>query len=221
MTKLVLLDNDVIVKVCCFNIGTELIDWASRGCIQLTMLTVAQYVVRGRIKRSTQLSDRNAAESTLRNVLNVMESTEPDDEELRMAAEFESVAQTRNLELDSGESQLLAILICRCRRLLLTGDKRAIHAIAEIAGEQLKSPRVACFEQLMSSILQQTNVEELRTKICREQFVDRATAICFACSSLETPVSSIFDGLRSYTNELRKVAQRVLLPSDDLSACIA
>jgi hypothetical protein len=220
MPEPVLLDNDVVLKVCCFEIGAELISCASMGGMPPAILKVAQYVVRGRIKRST-LTDREAAERTLREMLDLMGTTEPDEEELQMAAAFESAAQARNLDLDSGESQLLAILTHRDFKLMLTGDKRAIRAIEEIAGEALKSPRIACFEQVMASILQQTDPQELRAKICRERVVDRAIAICFACSSAAVSIASIFDGLRSYTDDLRKVAQRVLLPSDDLSACTA
>jgi hypothetical protein len=218
VTKPTLLDNDVVLKVCCFDIGDELISCASIDGAPPAILKVARYVVRGRIKRSN-LADREAAERTLSELLDLMGTAEPDEEELRMAAAFESVAQARNLDLDSGESQLLAILIHRDFKLMLTGDKRAIRAIEEIAGGAVRSPCVACFEQTITSILRQANVDELREKICRERVIDRAIAICFACSSSATSIASIFDGLRSYTDDLRKVAQRVLLPSDDLSIC--
>jgi hypothetical protein len=218
MTEPILVDNDVVLKVCCFDICVELISVASNGDTPPAVLKVAQYVVRGRIKRSS-LIDRESAERNLDELLELLRTSEPTEEELRMAAAFESAAQARNLDLDSGESQLLAILVRRNARLMLTGDKRAIRAIEELASEELKS-RVACFEQVISSILQQANSEELRSKICREKAVDRAIAICFACSSASVSVASIFAGLRSYTDDLRKAAGYVLLPSDDLSDSI-
>jgi hypothetical protein len=215
-----LLDNDVIFKVCCFGVGDELISCASVDGTPPAALQVAQYVVRDLVSRSPQLKDREAAAQAFFNLRSKMGTIEPNEEEVRVAAAFEADAQVRNLELDSGESLLLAILLRRDSKLMLTGDKRAIRAIEQFAGGEVSSPRVACFEQLIASILRKTNAGNLRDKICRERGADRTLSICFACESPSVPTESIFDCLRSYTNDLRAVAQRVLLPTDDLSFCI-
>lgn len=134
-----------------------------------------------------------------------------------MAAEFEAVAQEQNLELDGGESQLLAMLIQRKLRLLLTGDKRAIVAIERIAGDTLPGPSIACLEQVMSTLLERIGLAALRERICSEPAVDRALSTCFACRSIVVEAILVEEGLRSYVGHLRKSSSRTLLEEDDLS----
>jgi len=216
MTEPVLLDNDVVLKACCFGLGSEMISCISVNGTPPAILKVAEYVIRKRVRRH----NRETAERLLCTLLSTIGRIEPDDEELGLAAAFEETAQAQNLELDSGESQLLAILLRRNHRLMITGDKRAIRAIEEIVGKELGSPRIACFEQLVTSILRRSDIVEVREKICRERSLDRAIAACFACSSPVVSISSVFDGLRSYIDDLRKDTQHVLLVSEDLSSFV-
>lgn len=218
MTEYVLLDNDIVLKACCFGIAGELV-----ACMQLygtspSILKVTGYVLQGRVKKSSQLTDRDAAERTLSELLSLVQTTEPNEEEVRMASEFESEAQMRDVQLDTGESLLLAILLQRGLKLMITGDKRAIYAIEEILGEVMARPRIACFEQAVATIMRTIALDDIRERICRESSVDRAITNCFQCASPTVSSTSVFQGLRSYTVDLRKVASRVLLESDDLSA---
>jgi hypothetical protein len=49
------------------------------------------------------------------------------------------------------------------------------------------------------------------TAICREKEIDTALAICFQCHSPgEVPHAAVLDGLRSYIEDLRKHAPRLL-----------
>ena len=51
----------------------------------------------------------------------------PTPQEISLAANLEEAAAKCAVELDTGESQLVAILLQRSGPLLLTGDKRAIR----------------------------------------------------------------------------------------------
>jgi hypothetical protein len=114
----------------------------------------------------------------------------------------------------------LAILLRRGLRLLLTGDKRAIRAIEQIAAEHFQVASVACLEQLMTEIIGHLGVTTLRERVCTEPTVDRAMTSCFACKSSVVDLDSVAGGLRSYIADLRKAARRVLIKSDDLSSLI-
>ncbi|MER8475503.1 hypothetical protein [Mesorhizobium sp. M1163] len=221
MTSPVLVDNDVIIKMSCYTLGDELVDCLSIKETPPAILKVASFVVRGRIKKSRSLVNREVAGRHLEALLPRLMTVEPTTAEVDLAATYEAKAQELNLELDSGESQLLAILMVRGLELMLTGDKRAIHAVERIAGADLERPRVACLEQAIATIVQQTDFADIRARICREPAADRAISICFSCASQVSSVSSIVEGLRSYIKLVRAQAPRVLLPANDLSGVIA
>ncbi|WP_296710997.1 hypothetical protein [Rhodoblastus sp.] len=215
MRNPVLLDNDIILKALRFGIEVELLSVATKSGDPPAILKVAEFMIRGRIQRS-KLNGHENDEAALIEFLGAVARIEPSDHELELAADFEAKAQKKYLELDSGESQLLAALIVRGHKLMLTGDKRAICAIEQIASDQLDSARLVCFEQVVASILREADFTAVRESVCRTPTTDRAVSISFACSSAVVAVESVFEGLRSYTEALRRDAATVLFPGDDL-----
>ena len=69
-----------------------------------------------------QATIATAAKAAFRSFVDTAQIIEPTEEEQLMAADFELAAQRAAVALDSGESQLCAVLIARALRLLLTGD---------------------------------------------------------------------------------------------------
>ncbi|OBP72350.1 hypothetical protein BAE42_16195 [Mesorhizobium loti] len=216
-----LVDNDVVLKVCCYGLDAALITTLAKYGGTPAMLPLARYVVLGRIKRDRSLQSQETALAALERVLKDLGIVEPDEAEIHLAASFEAAAQARNLELDGGESQLLAILISRGLKLLITGDKRAVRAIEELAADKLTCGSIACLEQLIATILAQLGPVVLRQHICAEPAADRALTACFACRSSVIDLASIEEGLRSYIADLRKVASKVLVGANDLSGLVA
>lgn len=216
----VLIDNDVVLKSSCYGIDEPFLDMMDAAEARPLVLAVARYVIEGRIGRDRSLVDRERARASFRRSIGRLLEVEPSAAELAMAAEFEAVAQKQNLELDGGESQLLAMLIQRKLPLLLTGDKRAIVAIECIAGDTLPRPSIACLEQVMTTLLDRIGLTALRERVCSEPAVDRALATCFACRSIVVEANSVEEGLRSYVGHLRKSSSRTLLKEDDLSVFI-
>ncbi|MER9392392.1 MULTISPECIES: hypothetical protein [unclassified Mesorhizobium] len=219
MTQASLIDNDVIIKISAYGLGDELqkaVTGTAAG--PPAMLGVGRFVVRDRLARAGWIPDPKAALVAFEALLSSLVLLEPTQDELAIAAEFESAATRRNLELDGGESQLLTILLVRECKVLLTGDKRAIRAIAGIA-TALAQGKLACLEQVLSDIASRSDIEEMRQKICRAPKADMAASICFSCSSkVSVSRAKIIEGLESYTNHLRADGAGTLLKSADLSA---
>lgn len=221
MTERILVDNDVIIKIALWQLERNLIACTSLDGVPPAMLGVARYVVASRLAKATKGSDRKAAEA-FEALQAEMLVIEPNDEEIADAADFEAQAATLGVDLDPGESQLLAILRRRGCDLLLTGDKRAVCAI-ELVVPDCAAGKIACLEQLIAEVIRKSDSSTIiRARVCAKPNADRAITVCFACSSLTTSAQvDIHAGLVSYIEDLRRRATTVLLPGADLSALTA
>lgn len=221
MHKGVLVDNDVLLKVCCYDLAGEAVAATTIDGTPPSMLGVGRYVIRGRLNRARNILNRERACVALDHLLNSVNILEPSDAELSLAADLEAKASQRGLELDGGESQLLAILVLRGCSLLLTGDKRAITAIAATAVE-MAACRVGCLEQLIAQLITGVGVDGVRSRVCSEPKVDTAVTICFACTSEPPPSDhAVAEGLLSYIHYLNGIAPSVLFPGPDLTGLAA
>jgi len=219
MVESVLLDNDIVIKSCSYKLSKELLCALSQGCVAPAILGVARYTIRSQIMRQRNLVDQEGAKSAVDELLGSLRILEPEDREIEFAAELEQHAIELSLELDTGESQLFAILVSRGAKLLITGDKRAIRALELLAPPGFNE-RMACLEQLMATFLLFTDHLVLRHRICSEPAVDKAITACFSCSS-PVEVASILAGLQSYIADLRRQAGRLLTTSLNLSTVIS
>lgn len=220
MPRRVLVDNDVALKIVCYSLADEMVAASSLDGTPPAILGVGRFVIRGRLARSSSIVDVERAKAAFERLLNAVSLLEPDEAELAMAAELEAEANRRDLELDGGESQLLAILANRAYRLLITGDKRAIRAIAVIAKTEVDE-RIACLEQLMAHLAQIAGIDAIRTCVCAEPKVDRAISICFSCVKAAPELGGVLAALASYIGHLNSEAPGVLLPGLDFAALTA
>ncbi len=210
MTERVLIDNDVVLKTACYELVGETISATTVAGVPPAMLGVGRFVIRGRLARATNIADRARASAAFATMLQVIALVEPDDAELAAAADLEAEANRRDLELDGGESQLLAILASRGCSLLLTGDKRAVGAMAVVATTEAAA-RVACLEQLIAHIVGIAGSAAVRPRVCAEPHVDRAITSCFGCSMAAAPADTdILEGLASYVAHLDRAAPGML-----------
>lgn len=211
-----LLDNDIVIKVCWYGLQQETAE-TLLACGRLAaVLPVARFVGADRLSRAVPTAERDEALARLASMLSALDIAEPDDEELALAASFEAEAQERNVELDVGESQLLAMLLQRGLRLLLTGDKRAIRAIDTIAGVRA-AQSVACLEQLIASLIERVGFGPVQASICANGRADSGLFNCFGCRSGGGQISDVSEGLQSYIADLRRGASQVLIIADNLS----
>jgi hypothetical protein len=208
------IDNDILFKGACYGLLSELIATACSATEVVGTLGSARFVVAKKIEKNKLLRNRTAALAVFFEFLNRSEALEPTQDEQNMAADLELVAQRIGINLDSGESQLCAMLVFRVFSLLLTGDKRAITAMEHLIDGDNRlialTGKVRCLEQLVYDALTKKNHVALRTAICGEPQVDKALAICFSCTSHSVVMASIVEGLQSYIKALRTEAIRVL-----------
>ncbi len=220
MNSCSLVDNDLAIKISSYELPSELIAVLSAKGLSPAALQVAIYVVRNRLRRSRQLNERDRAIKAFEQLSSHLTILEPTPGEIELAAAYEAKAQALDLQLDTGESQLLAVLLSRSAALFLTGDKRAIVAIEEIIGDQFEHPKIGCLEQVIAAIVQLTNVQYVRSQICREPQADRAISLCFSCTAPAVSMTSALEGLDSHIHALRSNASRTLLLSNDLSSLV-
>lgn len=220
MPERVLLDNDIVLKTASYSLADAAVAATTVGGTPPAMLGVGRFVVRGRLARAGNIAQPTRAADAFERMLAGMILVEPDDEEIEAAAELEAEANRRDLELDGGESQLLAILANRECDLLVTGDKRAIAAMAVVAPAQAAA-RIACLEQLMAHVVLALGAAKVREHVCGEPSVDRAVTNCVACSAAHPPADAdVLAGLASYVRHLDGSAPGVLVAGCDLS-CLA
>lgn len=207
-----MVDNDVALKVVCYTLPHEMVAATTIDGDAPSLLGIARFVISNRLKTASNIANKEAAVEAFRQLLSEVGTVEPDQAELAMAADLESEAVRQNVELDGGESQLVAILVSRACELLLTGDKRAISAMEVVAPIEVHG-RVACFEQVVSEIVRQAGTETARKHICSEPRVDKTMAVCFSCASANAPSEAdVCAGLKSYIDHLAKMAPNILVP---------
>lgn len=221
MPERVLVDNDVLLKVAAYGLSEVFLARTTTGGEPPAMLGVAAFVTRRRISRMSRQSPGSAA-AALEAILTAAKMLEPSDDELAFAADLESAAVHSGLELDSGESQLLAILVRRNATLLITGDKRAIFAVGKV-GPDAANGRVGCFEQLMEDFVRRSGQpDKLRGCICSAPDADRTMSICFGCHAPDEELSAaqVLEGLVSYVRHLDGEAPGVLISAVNWLTCL-
>lgn len=225
MSEMVLMDNDIVLKACCYDIINELRDCLGGTKRTLNILGSARYVIENAIIKGKNVANKAQASKCLKEFLTSTVEVEPSQDELDLAAQFEEVALTASdLALHGGESQLLAILINRTCLLLVTGDKRAIRAIEPVLAACDRSHAIAncvvCLEQLMATFVERHGAEALHSRVCGEALIDKTMAICFKCVSGSYTSESVLESLASYIQDLRRDVPTILITANSVSAMI-
>jgi hypothetical protein len=209
----VVIDNDILFKGSCYGILNDLVATLC-STTEAGVLGSAKFVIAPRFAVSKLRHDSSGALARFSEFLSRAVAIEPTVGEQRMAADLELTAQRLGVNLDSGESQLCAVVVSRVLPFLLTGDKRAITAMERLidADNRLTSicGKVKCLEQLVCDALLRGDHLAFRIAICSEADVDKALAICFSCTRDSIESESVIEGLKSYIGSLRMNASRVL-----------
>jgi len=148
-----LIDNDILVKGACYRLLAETVA-SIPGEGHCGVLGAAKFVVSHYIKQQKLAGDVAAAEMCFSSFLASNEALEPSSDERELAATLEANAQQLSLSLDSGESQLVSILVSRVLPCLATGDKRAIAALEKLLDTDARlanlAGRIRCLERLVA-----------------------------------------------------------------------
>jgi hypothetical protein len=211
------IDNDVLLKGACYGLLREFAAAIPSSSNCVGVLGAARFVVPKKIQKIAPRKGIQVVMAALSDFLSEVVTLEPSVFEQTMAAELEVAAQKLGVNLDSGESQLCAIVALRQLPMLLTGDKRAIEAIEKLLdvndGLLPICGKVKCLEQLIACVLAMRDGDALRQAICDEPEIDKALSICFSCRMDTTQLETIGEGLASYINAVRARAGRALAPS--------
>lgn len=209
-----LVDNDILFKAVCYDLLDELLSQNFSSTNLLGILGAARFVVSKNILKRLPEADSETAVDKLFTFIENVAIVEPTADEQTMAADFELAAQQTGVALDAGESQLCAIIISRAVPQLLTGDKRAIHAIEKLldVDTRLRSlcSRVKCLEQLVLQSISENNASQFRISICSVPDADKTLSICFSCRSQNTTLEEVTNGLNSYIEDIRRRAPQIL-----------
>lgn len=110
--------------------------------------------------------------------------------------------------IDPGEALLFAALFANENSILITGDKRAVTALARaICTPALTrlSGRIVVIEQIILACLKNRGIDWLRKHICPYRTTDKAIGIAMG-SDCMAPAESVDAGLHSYIAELQSCA---------------
>lgn len=207
-------DNDVILKGVSYGFLDDLLEAVPESPHSYGILGTAKFVLRKALqKRPPRRAEiaRNELEAAVAS----LEVLEPTEQETALAAELEYEAQQQGVAMHVGECQLVAMLVIREFRHILTGDRKAIAALASMvlpAGitPAMLATRFICFEQAIRHLVVARGAIEVRAAICAEREVDAAMRVCFSCASPEVGEASWLAGLDSHIAELRTASRDLL-----------
>lgn len=209
----VAIDNDILFKGACYGLLASLVRALPFRPCSYGVLGAARFMLPKRLRKRPPGAGSAAAIKELMRFLEGAVVLEPNASEVKLAAALERDALTRGLQMDSGESQLCAVVISRTMRALATGDKRAISAIGIVlANEPKMVGRVYCLEQLCARLITSGAGPLVRDAVCANPTVDIALTNCFACTSPEVHESQWLEGLNSYLQAIRSTAGSTLAP---------
>ena len=198
--SLYLLDSDVARKICQYHLLNELAMALGCGLEGFTVLPQLRF----------QLKLANPASALSR--LGSVEAFELANQLIAAASEVIVVADTANPilglnrpDLDSGEAALFAALHEAEEDSVISGDKRAFVALAQVDGEPLIDAlwaRMICLEEAMFLILECVGLAVVSEKIRARPEVDTALSIIFGRAA-PNDYACVRTGLESYMENLR------------------
>jgi hypothetical protein len=207
VTEPTLYDNDAALKLSAYGCW----DWLAKSpYFPPAILRVSTFSIRSQARKKAkfQISDADGFNAQLEKFLGQCIVIEPTDEEIAIATDLEEKATEVGGELDTGESQLIAVLVTRLFPYLVTGDKRAVRALVPL-GLQHADGRIVCLEQALRFVVENCDWAALRTNVCSEKRIDTACLTAFGCYSDPTQ-DILLEGLASLIGHLKKEAGALL-----------
>jgi hypothetical protein len=190
---IILADNDIIYKLACFDLLQEFLTCLEAAPQDIYVLSTLKYKLRKKLKN--------------------------DPIPLKRLEEFVAVisevpqASAQSLErfvgLDVGEQQLFAVMIEYAdTSQLVTGDKRALQAVAELAVTDqallhILSGRVECFEGVLLGLIQRYGFEVINAKISAYPNADGLCRMAFGINRTQEHAE---EAIRSYLESIRSEA---------------
>ncbi|MFN4329544.1 MAG: hypothetical protein ACK4FF_11780 [Limnobacter sp.] len=206
MTK-VFLDTDILFKLARFGLLNHLSVHPIHPDSEFSILGAAKFMLQKKLQKKPPQRGIQQVTAELTDAMQWLNSAEPSETEIEIAAAIEAHAQKHGLAIDSGESLICAMIVNNACNYAMTGDKRALTGIGKVLQEsaykELKE-KFICLEQIFLCWLAKLDAIELRKAVCTERDADKSISICFSCSSPEVPSENFIAGLTSNIIFLRK-----------------
>lgn len=209
-----LIDTDILLKTASYKLLKQLLATSPFGSTEFGIVAAAQFVVADKLKKKLQAAQLEGAKEHFQDAIVKISAIEPSPDELALAAELESAALTLGVDIDAGESQICMLMLSGGIDLMMTGDKRAIKAIAALSEQDACAyvhGKVACLEQLVWWMIEHKGLGSVQPSICPLPAVDISLTAALGCHSGGAPLASCKEGLISYINSIRRDAPEVLI----------
>lgn len=209
MTALV--DADIVIKLARLVLMRHTLDLLPAWADTPAILGATRFVARSRVERQASQTSRVVALASLNVFLRRALVVEPTRNELILAGRLEDEAQALDVALDTGESQLVAILCTRGARWMFTGDKRAMAALETLSQtiDELSAltGRVVAFEQLILDLSGIVGLAAVDSHVRNDPATDGAIRIVFRPGRAS---GEMVEALNSYIRDLRRSCPTVL-----------
>jgi hypothetical protein len=115
--------------------------------------------------------------------------------------------------IDGGEILLFSAVSLQEEAFVLTGDKRALRALAKVPATRnikLMHGKFICIEILVHELLKKFGLEWIRSRICPHKDLDKSIANILG-SNCDADENSVLDGLHSYIKDLNRDCSEFLV----------
>lgn len=204
-------DNDIIQKLATFDLFDETIKLFEADSTQVRVLATAKYKFRGDLEKleKGRLRRPEAKLVNYKRTVEIAETlpqigqTEVDSELFEQLSTFEGI--------DAGEAVLTAYVAQVLQKnetgeaFILTGDKRYLKALAEVALPELQAlfaNRFWCLEQLILRDIHEYGFEAVRDKIVPVRDCDKACKVVFG-SGEHSIEKNVLEVIATYIETLR------------------
>lgn len=205
---MLLLDADAVCKLANWRLLNELPHLV--GIAPENMMAVSSLIYRAK-KSIDKLDTRLFVEAeAARIAVEFLQQTAPLPEApADLLAVFQDVA-----DIDVGEAILFSVLLQYSEYKVLTGDKRALRALANVPDDVRKAlaGRVICLEQIIVKALAVNGLDRLREWICPHKSIDGSIAIVMG-SRCDADQVAVEEGLNSFVGEISSLYDPDILSS--------
>lgn len=200
-----LLDNDIVLKLSQYFLKDEFFEiCAPPESIFILPTLKYRFHLNDLVKALKIVKDKHALADLMEFVgmINEVEDEAP----IELLAQFSGIDQ-----IDQGEAVLFALTALNDQSITITGDKRALKALAELGGVSgalgLLQGRLKCFEQIIAELLLSRHEEIIIKKVSGHHW-DMAMHICFSLGK----AGDALEGLQSYYNKVNGECMNLLVP---------
>ncbi|WP_369091421.1 hypothetical protein [Massilia sp. X63] len=116
-------------------------------------------------------------------------------------------------QVDPGEAILIAVCLNNPTSLFITGDKRALRAVAKHPLAARLAGKVALVEQVLKLCLEQKGREWLLANIQEHRGIDKAISMIVG-SRCDASLENLNTGLASYISEIKTLCNPSMVATD-------